>query len=129
MTFDALAFTPLSALAGGVIIGLAVAILLLLNGKIAGISGIASGLLNISHWRTAGWRIAFLAGLILAPSLYQSLYQRPAIVLTDNFATLAVAGLLTGIGIARLSPRSLIATLAFMITGILTVYIVRHVWI
>lgn len=144
MTIDWTAFTPLPALAGGVVIGVAVALLLFLNGKIAGISGIAAGLLNTQHWRTVGWRIAFLAGLIAAPLVYQRVKPLPIIAFTDNIALLAVAGLLTGIGtglasgctsghgvcgIARFSPRSLLATLCFMATGFMTVYIVRHVWI
>jgi uncharacterized membrane protein YedE/YeeE len=137
------AFAPLPALAGGVVLGVAVATLLFLNGKIAGISGIAAGLLNIQQVRTAGWRIAFLAGLIAAPLAYQLIGQKPLISLSDNSVTLAAAGLLTGIGtglasgctsghgvcgIARLSPRSLFATLCFMATGIITVYIARHLW-
>jgi uncharacterized membrane protein YedE/YeeE len=137
------AFAPLPALAGGVVLGVAVATLLFFNGKIAGVSGIAAGLLNIQQVRTAGWRIAFLAGLIAAPLAYQLIGQKPLISLSDSSVTLAAAGLLTGIGtglasgctsghgvcgIARLSPRSLFATLCFMATGIVTVYIARHVW-
>lgn len=149
MTLDWAAFAPLPALIGGAVIGLAVALLLFLNGKIAGVSGIAAGLLNFSQWRTSGWRIAFLAGLMAAPLFFQWINQRQSlaltgnIALTENIVTLALAGLLTGVGtglasgctsghgvcgIARLSPRSLIATLCFMFSGIFTVYIVRHLW-
>jgi uncharacterized protein len=142
MTIDWNAFTPTTALAGGAILGIAVAILLFANGSIAGISGITGSLLKLSNsWKDIGWRAAFLAGLIVAPILYSQLYKRPNITLTDNTWLLVIAGLLTGIGtglgsgctsghgvcgISRLSPRSLIATLCFMSTGFITVFIARH---
>lgn len=133
-------FTPYSALTGGVLIGLAVSLLLLLNGRIAGISGIAGGILP--PWRDdIGWRICFLAGLILAPTLYKLLGGQINIQIHTSLPVMAVAGLLVGYGtslgrgctsghgvcgLARLSVRSAAATLTFMLTGAVTVYIVRH---
>ncbi len=134
-------FTPYSALAGGMLIGLAVALLLLLNGRIAGISGIASGILP--PWRDeVGWRLCFLAGLIFAPVLYQLLGGQINIQIHTSLPVLVIAGLLVGYGtnlgrgctsghgicgLARLSARSAAATLTFMLTAAITVYIVRHV--
>ena len=140
MTIDWNAFTPGPALAGGLLIGAAAALLLLLNGRIAGISGIVAGLLR----PTAGdwtWRLAFVAGMLLAPVLYAVVATLPAIRIDAAMPTLVAAGLLVGIGtrygsgctsghgvcgLARRSLRSLAATLAFMAAGFLTVYVVRH---
>ncbi|MDB6062193.1 MAG: YeeE/YedE [Verrucomicrobiaceae bacterium] len=135
-------FTPETALTGGAILGVAVAILLLLNGEIAGISGIVAGLLRRNNAPAdIQWRLAFIAGLIAAPVIYSAIYFRPSINLTNNLWLLTSAGLLTGVGtglasgctsghgvcgLARLSPRSLFATLSFMATGFITVFIVRH---
>lgn len=141
MTIDVSAFTPLSALVGGLMIGLAAALLVLLNGRIAGISGILGGLLRPLRGETA-WRIAFLAGLVLAPLAWASTSALPAIRIDAGYPTLIAAGLLVGIGtryaagctsghgvcgLSRLSPRSLIATLSFMASGFATVFLVRHV--
>jgi uncharacterized membrane protein YedE/YeeE len=133
-------FTPWAALAGGALIGLAVALLLLFNGRIAGISGVLGGLLG----RPAGdmaWRVAFLAGLIGAPLLYGTLGTLPRPDIAAGNGALVVAGLLVGLGtrygsgctsghgvcgLSRLSPRSLVATLAFMGAGFATVYVLRH---
>jgi uncharacterized membrane protein YedE/YeeE len=133
-------FTPYSALIGGMLIGLAVALLLWLNGRVAGISGIASGILP--PWRDdIGWRLCFLLGLILAPVLYQSFGGLVNIQIHASLPVLAVAGLLVGYGtslgrgctsghgicgLARLSIRSMAATLTFMLIAALTVYIVKH---
>lgn len=134
-------FTPLAALAGGAIIGIAAGALVLLNGRIAGISGIAGGLLSAAKG-DIGWRIAFLAGLIGAPLLFQMVAPLPDVQIDAGTATLVAAGLLVGIGtrygsgctsghgvcgISRLSPRSLVATAAFMAAGFATVFVVRHV--
>lgn len=141
MTIDWLHFTPLSALIGGALIGLAAALLLMLNGRIAGISGIVGGLLEQRKPKDAGWRIAFVLGLIAAPLLYQAFVALPENNIEASHATLVVAGLLVGVGsrfgsgctsghgvcgISRLSPRSIVATLTFMATGFITVYVVRH---
>lgn len=134
-------FTPLAALAGGAILGLAAGAFILLNGRIAGISGIAGGLLSPAKGDVA-WRVAFLAGLVAAPLAWQLVAPLPDARVDANSTTLIVAGLLVGIGtrygsgctsghgvcgISRLSPRSLVATAAFMAAGFATVYVVRHV--
>ena len=133
-------FTPWSALTGGAMIGLAAALLILFNGRIAGISGIMGGLLG---WRKEDifWRIAFLAGLIAAPLAFSLAAPLPAARVDADFPTLILAGLLVGAGtrygsgctsghgvcgLARLSPRSLAATASFMLAGFATVYTVRH---
>lgn len=133
-------FTPWASLAGGVLIGLAAALFILFNGRIAGISGILGGLLEWPRGDIA-WRIAFLLGLIGAPLLYSLAAPLPAVQVDAGTATLVAAGLLVGIGtrygagctsghgvcgLSRRSPRSLVATLAFMAAGFLTVFIVRH---
>lgn len=135
--------TPLSGFLGGALIGLAAALLMLLTGRIAGISGISGGLLT-PHASDRGWRIAFIAGLIAAPLLASFFYGAPlpSPVMPASMIMIVVAGLLVGIGsrmgsgctsghgvcgIARLSSRSLIATAIFMATAIATVAIARHV--
>ncbi|MDD2833917.1 MAG: YeeE/YedE family protein [Methylotenera sp.] len=133
-------FTPWSALAGGVVIGLASALFVLFNGRIAGITGILGGLFR-PMLRDIGWRLAFIIGLIGAPFIWQLFAPLPDIQIDASEALLAVAGLIVGIstrygsgctsghgvcGISRLSPRSIWATLAFMVTGFITVYVVRH---
>lgn len=134
-------FTPWTALAGGALIGAASAIFVLFNGRIAGITGILGGLLR-PKIRDIGWRLAFILGLITAPLVWQLFSPLPAIQIDAGNTLLAIAGLIVGIstrygsgctsghgvcGISRLSPRSIVATLAFMGTGFLTVYIVRHI--
>ena len=133
-------FTPWASLAGGMLIGLAAALLILLNGRIAGISGIVGGLLRPRNG-DLGWRIAFLAGLIGTPLLYQLWQTLPSVQIDAGTPALIVAGLLVGVGVrygagctsghgvcglSRLSPRSLAATCAFMAAGFLTVYLLRH---
>jgi uncharacterized membrane protein YedE/YeeE len=133
-------FTPWSALGGGLLIGLAVALFVLFNGRIAGISGILGGLLRPAPGER-GWRIAFLLGLIAAPLVYTLAAPLPAMRIDAGTGTLIAAGLLVGIGtrygagctsghgvcgLARGSARSLAATLAFMGAGFATVFIVRH---
>ncbi|MFT7338360.1 MAG: putative membrane protein YedE/YeeE [Marinobacter maritimus] len=134
-------FTPWTALTGGALVGLAAASFLLLNGRIAGISGILGGLLTASAGNI-GWRAAFLAGLIGAPGLWRLVAQLPPIEIEAGYPALVIAGLLVGIGtrygsgctsghgvcgLSRLSPRSLAATLSFMFAGFVTVFIIRHV--
>ena len=140
MSIDWVAFAPGSAIAGGVLIGISAALFMLVNGRIVGVSGILGGLLRPSL-PDIGWRVAFLAGLIVAPSLYAAFVYLPAVKIEAGYATLLAAGLLVGIGtryaggctsghgvcgVARLSPRSLIATVAFIAAGVATVYVVRH---
>lgn len=140
MTIDWAHFTPWASLAGGILIGLAAAIFLLLNGRIAGISGILGGLLQRPHGDMA-WRIAFVSGLVGAPFVYAIFEPLPTVQVDAGTATLVVAGLLVGIGtrygsgctsghgvcgLSRRSVRSLVATAAFMTAGFVTVFIVRH---
>jgi uncharacterized protein len=134
-------FTPLSAALGGALIGLSAVLLLLINGRVAGISGILGG---IAERRPGdlGWRLAFLLGLVLAPPLYAALGGAlPAVTVTPSTALLLVGGVVVGVGtrlsggctsghgvcgMARLSPRSLVATIAFMAAGAATVFVARH---
>lgn len=133
-------FTPWSSLAGGVLIGLAVSILILLNGRIAGISGIVGGLFRPVKNETA-WRYAFILGLLIAPLFYIVFTELPAVEVSANIWQLLLAGFLVGIGtryasgctsghgicgVARLSKRSLIATTLFMFSGMVVVYVMRH---
>ena len=140
MTIQWDAFTPGHALAGGALIGLSAGLLALLDGRLAGISGIAGGLFDAHGDRT--WRLLFLAGLLLAAPLFRLFAAYPAASVTHDAPLLVVAGFLVGVGtrygagctsghgvcgLARLSPRSLVATLVFMVAGCVTVYVVRHV--
>lgn len=142
MVIDWTAFTPWSALAGGLLIGLAAAMFALLNGRIAGISGVVGGLLR-PVWGDAAWRIAFVAGLIAAPLVYLLFAALPTPQIDAGFGTLVVAGVLVGAGsrygsgctsghgicgLSRLSPRSLVATAVFMGAGFATVFAARHVF-
>jgi uncharacterized membrane protein YedE/YeeE len=140
MTIDWLSFTPWTSLAGGVLIGGAAVMLLLFNGKIAGISGILGGLFK----RSAGdwsWRLAFLAGLVVAPLVCALFAPLPAAQVDASYPVLIMAGLMVGIGsrygagctsghgvcgLSRRSPRSLVATAVFMAAGFVTVFVVRH---
>ncbi|MBF8177579.1 MAG: YeeE/YedE family protein [Burkholderiaceae bacterium] len=140
MTIDWMHFTPWHALAGGLLIGLAAALFILFNGKIAGISGILGGLLRPVKGDVL-WRIAFLLGLMISPLVFALFRPLPEVTIEASNVTLVIAGLLVGLGtrygagctsghgvcgLSRLSLRSLVATLAFMAAGFLTVYIVRH---
>jgi hypothetical protein len=141
MTIDWIHFTPWPALAGGLLIGLAAAAFVLVNGRIAGISGILGGLFRPAPGDVA-WRIAFVAGLVAAPFAYALFAPLPAVRIDAGAGTLAAAGLLVGVGtrygsgctsghgvcgLARLSPRSLVATVSFMAAGFATVFVLRHV--
>lgn len=135
-------FTPVSALIGGVMIGLAAVMLLLANGRIAGVSGILGGLLTRQPGEI-GWRLAFILGLVAGPLLYAALAGGPpTITVTSSTALLIAGGLLVGYGtrlgsgctsghgvcgLARLSPRSLVATGLFLAAAIATVFVTRHV--
>jgi hypothetical protein len=136
-------FTPGAALLGGALIGLSAAILMLYSGRIAGISGIVGGLLNLrAPGAEPGWRLAFLAGLIGGPALVNAIVGGIApITLEASVGLMIGAGLLVGIGtrlgggctsghgvcgMARLSPRSMTATVSFLATAMLVAYLVRH---
>jgi uncharacterized membrane protein YedE/YeeE len=134
-------FDPVSALVGGALIGLAAVLLMLLNGRIAGVSGILGSALV--RERDSGWRVAFLAGLIAAPLLMGALGDPlPAPRLPASWAVVIAGGLLVGFGtrlgggctsghgvcgMARLSPRSIAATCMFMATAMVVVAVMRHV--
>jgi uncharacterized protein len=132
-------FTPVSATIGGVLIGLSAVMLLALNGRIAGISGIAGALVRAPR-SDAGWRIMFLLGLLGGAGIYGLTVEVPVQIDASPWVVIA-GGLLVGLGtqlgsgctsghgvcgIARLSPRSIVATLVFMAIAILTVFITRH---
>jgi uncharacterized membrane protein YedE/YeeE len=134
------AFTPWSALAGGALIGIASALFVLLNGRIAGISGVLGELLSPARG-DIGWRVAFVLGLVGAPLVYALFTALPHVQIDAGNGALVVAGLLVGAGtrygsgctsghgvcgLSRLSPRSLAATAAFMGAGFATVYVTRH---
>ena len=140
MTIDWTSFTPWTALAGGVLIGVAASMFALLNGRIAGISGILGGLLRPEKGDIA-WRVAFILGLMAAPLVYRVAAQLPRPQIDAGWGALVVAGLLVGIGtrygagctsghgvcgLSRLSLRSLVATASFMVAGFVTVYVARH---
>jgi uncharacterized membrane protein YedE/YeeE len=140
MSIDWNSFSPWSATAGGVFIGIAAAMFVLLNGRIAGISGILGGLLQPAKGDLA-WRLAFVLGLLAAPAAYLLAGPLPKAQIDAGWGALVAAGLLVGVGtrygsgctsghgvcgLSRLSPRSLAATAAFMGAGFLTVFVVRH---
>jgi uncharacterized protein len=143
MTIDWNQFTPWASMAGGLLLGLASALFILLNGRILGISGIVGGLLKPKAGDTT-WRLAFLLGMAAAPLAAYLLLPHgliPTPRIEAGYALIAAAGLLVGVGtrygsgctsghgvcgLSRLSPRSLVATLSFMGAGFLTVYVIRH---
>ena len=141
MTIDWNHFTPGASLAGGILIGLAVALMILANGRIAGISGILAGLANRNRHERF-WRVAFIAGIVAAPWLYALFFPLPDIDYGGrSWALLILAGLAVGFGsrlgsgctsghgvcgLSRLSVRSVVATTLFIVFGALTVFIVRH---
>ena len=140
MIIDWINFTPWTALSGGVLIGIAAALFILLNGRIAGITGVIGGLFNPTTHDVA-WRIFFTLGLIVAPCIWLLFARLPEIRIESSFGLLCAAGLIVGYGarlgsgctsghgvcgLSRLSPRSIIATLTFMSAGFLTVFILRH---
>ncbi|MGJ3349877.1 YeeE/YedE family protein [Morganella morganii] len=136
MVIDSAAFTPASAALGGLMIGIAVAVLLLFNGRIAGISGIFANMLT----KQSGWRIAFIAGLAGAPWIYMLFAGQPDVVIAADYPLLIAAGLLVGFGtrlgngctsghgicgMARLSKRSFAAVAVFMVSAFLTVWLMK----
>lgn len=134
-------FTPVSALLGGALIGVSAVLMMAMLGRIAGISGILGGLLAPSEggW---GWKFAFVAGIVVAPLIYGAVMGAPAdISLPHSVPLMVIGGLLVGFGtrlgggctsghgvcgIARLSPRSIVATLVFMAAGFVTVFVLHH---
>jgi hypothetical protein len=143
MNLDWANFTPWPSLTGGIILGIASALFILINGRILGISGILGGLLPPKLGDTT-WRIAFLLGMFAAPTVFHAVVPVEYVTAPRIEATewmIVVAGLLVGVGtryasgctsghgvcgLSRLSPRSLVATASFMSAGFVTVYVVRH---
>lgn len=141
MSIDWNHFTPWLSLAGGLLLGLASALFILVNGRILGISGILGGLFSPKAGDVA-WRVAFVLGLLAAPMLYAGLRGPWEVRIEAGWGTVVAAGLLVGIGtryasgctsghgvcgLSRLSPRSLVATMSFMAMGFIVVYLMRHV--
>jgi uncharacterized protein len=145
MTIDWNHFTPWASLAGGILLGLASALFVLVNGRILGISGILGGLLTLKR-SDAGWRVAFLLGMLAAPATLAwitpaGLVAAPRI--DASYVLVVIAGLLVGYGtrlgsgctsghgvcgLSQLSPRSLVATGSFMAAGFAMVYVMRHLF-
>src|SRR6476620_8351100 len=136
-------FTPWTSLAGGILLGIASAIFILVNGRILGISGIVGGLLGPKPG-DIGWRVAFVLGMLAAPATFALLAPAgflPAPRIDAGYGAVVAAGLLVGFGtrygsgctsghgvcgLSRLSPRSLVATAVFMGAGFVTVFVLRH---
>ena len=135
-------FTPLISLAGGALIGLSAVMLMGFFGRIAGISGIIGGLISGSALREGSWRLAFLVGMVAAPLPFLAVTGHvPEIMVVPSLPMLLAGGLIVGIGVyygsgctsghgvcglARVSPRSIAATLIFMATAAATVFVIRH---
>ncbi|MFT0213819.1 YeeE/YedE family protein [Pseudomonas sp. F1_0610] len=137
---DWLNFTPWQSLLGGGLLGLSAGLFILLNGRIAGISGMLGAALTMPSKQQD--KLYFLLGMLLAPTLLASVYTKPEIIFNANYVQSLVAGVLVGIGVylasgctsghgicglSRFSKRSIMAVISFMLTGILTTYILRHV--
>ena len=143
MVIDWVNFTPWASLGGGLVLGLAAALFVLLNGRILGISGILGGRL-LPRLGDIGWRISFLLGMAAAPTVFAWLTPADFLAaprIEAGYALIVAAGLLVGLGtrygsgctsghgvcgLSRLSPRSLVATLTFMGAGFAIVFVVRH---
>jgi uncharacterized membrane protein YedE/YeeE len=142
MQIDWLAFTPGPAIFGGILLGIAAALYVILHGRILGISGIVSGLLPPKEG-DLNWRISLLLGMLSAPILASLLFGVNTISIIDaDWLAIVIAGVLVGFGsqygsgctsghgvcgLSRLSPRSLVATISFMSAGFLMVFVLRHV--
>jgi len=142
MQIDWLAFTPGPAFLGGILLGLAAALYVILHGRILGISGIVSGLLSPKEGDIQ-WRLSLVLGLLSAPILGGLFFGLQTITVIDaDWIAIIIAGVLVGFGanygsgctsghgvcgLSRLSPRSLVATVSFMSAGFLIVFVIRHV--
>jgi len=143
MTGYETAFTPLQSLAGGALIGLAAVMLMAFQGRIMGATGLLSGLIPGGAAGDRGWRAAMVAGMVAGPLLMLAFTGgMPELTVPVSWPMIAVGGLIVGIGVtfssgctsghgvcglARRSPRSMVATVTFMVTCAITVYVVRHV--
>lgn len=138
-----ISFTPVQSLIGGLLIGFSTLLMIRYLGKITGISGIVGQLWSATAEDRA-WRLAFVAGLVLSPLVYALVLPLPAVEIQASTPWLIVAGLLVGFGsrlgsgctsghgvcgLSRLSPRSLVATITFMLVAMLVVGLFRHVWL
>ena len=141
MTINWDVFTPWMSLAGGVLLGLSTAIFIFMNGKISGISGILGGVIS-GKSSELGWRAMFLIGLVASSFVYGAFATVPEAIIEASTYSLVLAGLLVGVGtryaagctsghggvwLSRLSPRSLAATLSFMIAGFVVVFLIKHI--
>lgn len=141
MTVDWINFTPWTSLCGGALIGLAASVFVLANGRIAGISGLLGGVMQLG---SEGWseKALFLLGLVISPLLWGTFTVLPKIEIDAEWPALVIAGLMVGLGtrygsgctsghgvcgVSRLSPRSIAAAACFMATGFATVYVSRHI--
>lgn len=138
------AFTPMASLAGGVLIGVAATLLMLVSGRVMGATGILAGLLTPSSGRDFAWRAALLAGMVTGPAVVWLVSgAMPAVEVPVSTLALVIGGVIVGLGVtfgsgctsghgvcgmARLSPRSIAATLTFMAATFVTVFLVRHVF-
>ncbi|MDB5553383.1 MAG: putative transrane protein [Rhizobium sp.] len=135
-------FTPWMSIAGGLLIGLSAVLLMAFHGRIAGLSGVLGGLLPpfSIDWQ---WRVAFLAGAVIGPAIFMAITGPIEFSIPAGPAALAIGGVIVGIGVtlgngcpsghgvcgmARLSPRSFVATLSFIATALVTVFLIRHVF-
>ncbi|TXI83060.1 MAG: YeeE/YedE family protein [Cupriavidus sp.] len=140
MTVDWEHFTPLASLIGGLLLGLSASMFILVNGRVLGISGIVGGMLR-PRAGDVGWRLSFMLGMLAAPLLYRLLAGPLTATVDASWSIVILAGLLVGVGtrygagctsghgvcgLSRLSPRSLVATLAFMGAGFVVVFLLRH---
>lgn len=140
MLFDWQNMTIISSLTGGILIGAAAVVLIIFNGKVAGVSGVLGGLITAPA-KDRSWRIAFILGLVLAPALWQLVIALPNIQVSTNTPLIIIAGLIVGIGtrlgsgctsghgvcgISRFSKRSLVATVTFMALGFITTFVARQ---
>ncbi|TFW71882.1 YeeE/YedE family protein [Methylotenera oryzisoli] len=137
-------FTPITSFIGGLLIGVSTSMLILFMGKIAGISGIVASLLQFKNTPKGHytWRLLFIAGLLISSTVYQAFAQLPVSEISASTSTLIIAGLMVGFGskmgsgctsghgvcgLSRLSLRSLIATMSFMLIGFVVTYLILHV--
>ncbi len=140
MNFIPTAFTPWASLAGGVLIGLSAVLLMALNGRIAGMTGILSILTKPREWAIEPWKFAFLVAAVLAPLILIALGMTVPVQVPASTGLLVAGGLLVGVGtmlgsgctsghgvcgMARLSPRSIVATVTFLASAIVTVFVIR----
>ncbi|MDF3416121.1 YeeE/YedE family protein [Sulfitobacter sp. M57] len=137
------AFTPLASLVGGVLIGLAATLLMLVAGRVMGATGVLAGIVQPASAQDFGWRVALLAGMVSGPAVVWLISgDMPALQVPNSTAAFVIGGLIVGFGVtfgsgctsghgvcglARLSPRSLAATLTFMACAFVTVFVIRHV--